>query len=131
MKVIYEANDGTEFDSEVECKKYENTQSFYEKSNKVEELLDIADRECDSYFYTKRKITDFIIENIQEINSALGVQQSKYTFTGGDGQEYVSQDDPDNSCLNCGLYGYDKEGDCSAALEKVSCGEHKIIWIKK
>jgi hypothetical protein len=133
MKVIYEANDGTKFESEVDCKNYENTKSFYDKSKKIEELLDIADRECDGYFYTLRNIADFIIENISEINEALGVQESKYTFTGKYGEVYEAVDDPDTSCNHCSFKAvkFIEGGNCCNAKEEFDCYENKIIWIKK
>lgn len=133
MKVIYEANDGTKFESEVDCKNYENTKSFYDKSKKIEELLDAADRGCDSRFYTLRNIADFIIENISEINEALGNKDGKYTFVGSGNVYYVAVDDPDNNCSGCSFDGkrHIKGGDCCNSREEFDCNKNKIIWIKK
>lgn len=129
MKVIYEANDGTKFDSETECSNYETTKSFYDKSKKIEELLDAADRGCDSRFYTLRNIADFIIENISEINEALGVKlQEQVIYTDCFGIEYVAVNESDR-CTGCVFIN--GSSDCNAAANFFSCGPNKIIWIKK
>lgn len=130
MKVIYEANDGTKFEAKEDCMNYEATESMYEKANLIEELLDEADRDCDSFFYTKRKVTDFIIENIKEINMIL---TSARIFESLEGIEYVAIDDPVNSCNKCSFKNVKHiEGDsCCESRKVLDCLENDIIWVKK
>lgn len=124
MKVIYEANDGTKFDSKEDCMNYEALQLRYSERNKIEELADKA-----GYGYT-RDIADFIIENIKEINRIL---TSARIFESWEGIEYVAIDDPVNSCNKCSFKNVKHiEGDsCCESKKVLDCIENKIIWVKK
>ena len=134
MKVIYEANDGTKFEAEKDCKDYEIACNSEKLENQRDALYDLA-TEYNSSFkcctVTPLECFNFIIDNIQEINKIL--DGSNYLFTGKHGEVYKAVDDPDTSCNHC-IFKAVKfiEGEnCCNSKEEFDCSENGIIWIKK
>lgn len=130
MKVIYEANDGTKFESEVDCKNYEISTA---KQSRFKELQEFIGNNLN--YYSDSIVTGFIIENINEINKILdaGNSSSKNTFTGKDGEVYKAVDDHDNSCTKCAfkLFKHIEGENCSNSKEQFNCYDNQVIWIKK
>jgi hypothetical protein len=56
MKVVYVAEDGTQFNSEKECNAYENAKVIYCIKNTVNEYRDIITRFCSTLEEAKREL---------------------------------------------------------------------------
>lgn len=131
MKVTYEANDGTKFDSEFECFQYEQQTSDLE-DNKWDELHDLVEKKFSarSYVAYTTTLTDFIFNNKEEIAKILGFtsDSEELTFTNVDGEVFKAVPDS-GGCDGC-MFKKVKR-DCDASESVSVCWADKIIWIKK
>ena len=75
MKLVYKANDNTEFDTESECLQYENELLIKEKDNEVKgRIKDLVDDLCDCEDYEgyiSRDVADFIFRYFDKISAVI------------------------------------------------------------
>ena len=131
MKVIYKAEDGSEFDKESNCRDYESACLETLKSLEDAEirLNNLYEFMLDSVDAFDIEVAVFIIDNIQEINKILGVDiQQKVVFTDDFGEDYIAVEER-QGCNGC---AFEREHvTCNKAITFYACSSNKIIWIKK
>ena len=72
MKIVYKAEDNSEFDSKEACLKYESNLIILTKVASTKSELKIKIRDCceqeDYEGYTAKDVADFIYDYIEDIN---------------------------------------------------------------
>lgn len=126
----YITNDGTTFETEAECLKYEYKYNLSDKHIKLEYMVNkyssLDARETVEFLMCNFKDIKVIIEPSVEENT-----HKQYTYKGLDGTYYVSKEASIDSCIGCSLLPAKKYKDCIESIKTISCSDKVIIWVKK
>lgn len=104
MKIVYQADDGREFDNEFECRNYER---WYERSRKI--LGALSKKKIVMLTFEVKRITEKDLLSCEKIESVLS---TVYYFYCSDKEvlKILSENFAENFCENIAYY-YDEESD--------------------